>query len=300
MREAYAPSDAVESLAYERSLPTWLARRWIQQWGPQRADSLARAMNERGPISVRANTLRCDRLELLERLRREGVEATSSELAPHALRLRGRPNIQALQVWRDGLFEVQDEGSQLIAEAVSARPGGFIVDLCAGSGGKTLALAAQMRNEGNLIAVDIEPQRLVDLRVRAARHGVTCVETRRLDATDPRSLADLSAKADAVLVDAPCSSTGTFRRGPDARWRLKQGEIEEWSRIQKALLASALALVRPGGRLVYATCSVEPAEDEEVIRGLGLPAVRLSSEQRTWPDRDGCDGFYWATLEVSA
>jgi 16S rRNA (cytosine967-C5)-methyltransferase len=297
-RQTFRPDGAADELAFRRSFPGWLARRWIDQWGLERADALVSAMNERGPIAIRANTLRCDRVELRRVLEREGVEARPSEIAPHALRLHGRPNIQGLQAWRQGLFEVQDEGSQLVAEALSACPGDLVVDLCAGSGGKTLAIGAHMQNRGRLIAVDVDPQRLVDLRVRAARHRLTCIEARQSDATSLLMLQDLRGRADTVLVDAPCSSTGTFRRGPDARWRLQEADITSWSVIQRALLSVATALLRPGGRLVYATCSLEPAEDEEVVRTLDASTLRLREEHRTWPDEQGCDGFYWAIAEV--
>jgi 16S rRNA (cytosine967-C5)-methyltransferase len=291
------PSDPTERLAFERSLPPWLARRWAVQLGLARADALAAAMNERGPISIRANTHRTDVSGLLDQLASEGVSCRRSFVADTALLLVGRPNIVALQAWRAGLFEVQDEGSQLIATSVEARPGETIIDLCAGAGGKTLALAAAMRNSGRLIAVDVDARRLNDLDVRARRAGVTCVERRVGDATAPSLLRDLAGVADAVLIDAPCSSLGTLRRGPDARWRLPVDAPELWAPVQEMLLHVGEGLVRPGGRLVYATCSIDPAENEAVSRRLTSPAFSLAGQRTVWPDVEGCDGFFWSVWQ---
>jgi 16S rRNA (cytosine967-C5)-methyltransferase len=292
-----APSDPAEHVSFEYSLPNWLARRWVHQLGVVRAARLASAMNERGPISIRVNTLRVTREELMSRLAGEGVSARTSSLVDTGLRLDGRPNIVALPSWREGLFEVQDEGSQLIAEAVSAQPGETVIDLCAGAGGKTLALAAAMQNKGHLIAIEPDAQRLADLSVRLKRAGVACVEPRRGDARDPSTWSDVHGQADAVLVDAPCSSLGTLRRGPDARWRLAADEPERWAELQWELVRAASQLVRPGGRLVYATCSIDPAENEAVAqRAVESLPVKLEREHRTWPDIDGCDGFFWSVF----
>jgi 16S rRNA (cytosine967-C5)-methyltransferase len=292
--ETHAPADGAEALAFRRSLPVWLARRWIDQLGSDRADGLAAAMNEPGPVTVRANTLRCDRDALAARLLEEGVRSRACTLAPHGLVLEGRPNILGLTAWRDGLFEVQDEGSQLVAEATRAAGCDLVVDLCAGSGGKTLALGAAMQNRGRLVAIDVNPARLADLRARSLRHGLTCVAPRCADATRLDSLDDLRARADVVLIDAPCSSVGTLRRGPDARWRLKPDDFARWSTVQRALLASGATLVKPGGRLLYATCSLDPLENEDVVTGVTLSGFSWQENRRVWPDTDGTDGFFWA------
>lgn len=292
------PEDPVEALSLRRSLPPWLAARWIAQLGADRADRLAAAMNEPGPIAVRAHALRCDREALQRLLAGEGVVAELSAIAPHALRLRGRPNIVALAAWRGGLFEVQDEASQLVAQAVGARPGELVVDLCAGSGGKTLALAADMGDRGRLVAVDVEPLRLEDLSVRARRAQLGCIERRTGDARHPALLEDLRGRADAVLVDAPCTGLGILRRGPDARFRLSPADLPRFAALQRELLAAAAPLVRPGGRLVYATCSVDPEEDEQVADAFADPRFTRLEARRTWPDVEGCDGFYWAVWKA--
>lgn len=282
----------VEALAFRRSLPTWLAARWIEVFGAERADRLAEAMNEPGPVSIRANRLRISAGALLRRLHDDGIEASSGLHARDALTLMGRPNITGLAAWREGLFEVQDEGSQLIAEAVDASAGQMVVDLCAGAGGKTLALAAAMGDRGRLIAVEPDVRRVADLRGRLGRVGVTCVEVRAGDATDAPLLADLDGKADAVLVDAPCSELGTLRRGPDARWRIEPDASARWAVLQRGLLARAAALVRPGGRLVYATCSLDPTENEQVATTLPSDVFEPMRCRTLAPDVEGTDGFF--------
>lgn len=297
------PADPVEALAFRRSLPSWLARRWIDQLGPDKADRLAAASNRPGPITVRTNRLRTTPDELERRLESEGVDSRRSTLVDTALRLEGRPNIVALESWRAGLFEVQDEASQLVAEAVEARPGQTVVDLCAGAGGKTLALAARMEDRGRLVAIEPDADRVHDLSVRLRRAGVRSVEIRRGDGRDAALLADLRRSADAVLVDAPCSGLGILRRGPDSRFRIRPDDPDRFARLQAALLGSAATLVRPGGRLVYATCSVDHAENEAVADAFSLstrstrssrPGFERLLTRRTWPDEEGCDGFFLA------
>lgn len=287
-----AHENPIEALAFRRSLPAWLAARWNEVFGADRADRLAAAMNEPGPISIRANTLLIDAQSLARRLREEGVESEPGRLMPDALRLMGRPNINGLSSWRQSLFEVQDEGSQFIVQAVDAKPGERIVDLCAGAGGKTLALAAQTTDRGELVAVEPDLRRVADLRGRLRRAGVSSVEVRAGDATEDSLLADWEGRADAVLVDAPCSETGTLRRGPDARWRIDPQSPERWAELQRRLLARAARLVRPGGRLVYATCSLDPVENEEVAHAVDLSGFKPVSHRTLAPDTDGTDGFF--------
>ena len=289
------PADPVERLAYDRSLPPWLARRWTEQLGLARADRLAAVMNERGPITVRTNTLRATRAELQARLHDEGIPSEPLALSDTALQLVGRANIFALESWRQGWFEVQDAGSQVIANLVAAQPGDLVLDLCAGSGGKTLALAAAMADRGRLIAVDVDARRIADLKVRLRRAGLTCVEMRCGDVCEATLTEDLVGQADAVLVDAPCSALGTLRRSPDARWRMPVDEPDRWVPLQTELLHSATRLVRPGGRLVYATCSVDSAENGGVACTVRAPDFVREHERTLWPDEDGCDGFFCAT-----
>jgi len=305
-----------ERFALDASLPDFLAARFLRQFG-DRAEAEAAAMNERAPLTARVNLLRTTREALLERLRAEGVEARPTPLSPLGLFLETRQNAFALPSFRDGLFELQDEGSQLLGLLVDAPPT-RVVDACAGAGGKTLQLAAQMRNRGELFALDVDARRLEELKRRARRAGVHNVRIRPIPASGPEiapSLADLVDRADRVLVDAPCSGTGTFRRKPDARYRLTEAMLAQHVDRQRLLLDQFARLVRPGGRLVYGTCSVLEEENEAVVAWfldrhpefrILPPADRLGPELgakvstgeflRLSPARHGTDGFFGAIL----
>ena len=265
----------------------------------------ATALLGRAPLVIRVNALKADRATLELPLAGEPL------VAPHGLRLPHGTPVEQWQAFKDGLVEVQDGGSQLACQAVAAAPGELIVDLCAGAGGKTLALAAAMAGRGRLIACDTDRARLSRLEPRAIRAGAGMIESRLLNPDrEIEVLSDLSVKADAVLVDAPCSGTGTWRRNPEARWRLNPRELARYADIQARLLDIAAGLVRPGGRLVFVTCSLLDAEGAgqaerffarhpgwtaaQVQLGAGTPrgpGVRLS------PYHDGTDGFFIARFE---
>jgi len=292
---------APERLADRWSLPDWIADSLLRDF-PEEAEALAAAMCEPGPICLRANTLRISREELARVLAEEGVQTRPTRFAPDGLVVittpapSARPNLLALRAWREGLFEVQDEGSQLIAQLVRARPGETVLDFCAGAGGKTLALACTMRGRGRLMAFDLDAERLQRLRLRATRAGAP-VEI----AHEP------GGQADAVLVDAPCSELGTLRRGPDLRFRLREQDALRFPARQREILESALRSVKPGGRLVYATCTLRQEEDEEVALALeqAHPELRRLEPDvpaelvrggflRTFPHLHDTDGFFAA------
>jgi 16S rRNA (cytosine967-C5)-methyltransferase len=313
-----AVHDPVDRLALDASLPRWIAELFARQLGIDEARALARAMNERAPLTVRANLLANDREALRGQLAAEGVRSEPTRFSPWGLVLDGRENAFSLAAFRDGRFEIQDEGSQLIALACGARPGWTVVDACAGAGGKALALAAEMRNKGSLHALDPDEGRLDEARRRARRAGVHNLRARAI-AAGPEAegqLQDLAGKADVVLVDAPCSGLGTLRRKPDARWRLAPEDPARFATLQRDLVRRFAALLRPGGRLVYATCSVGPTENEGVAelagRELGLrpaPLAPLLGAERAralgagetrltlLPHRHGTDGFFVAVFE---
>jgi len=261
-----AIADPIERLAVEASLPRWIVRRFSAELGEDAARALALAMGERAPLTVRANLLRTDRAALRERLAQEGAAARPTGHSPWGLVLDGHANAFALPSFKGGLFEIQDEGSQLVALAVGARPGQTVADCCAGAGGKSLALAAEMRGKGSLHALDSDPGRLDEARRRARRAGVHNLRTRPIPAgaEADAALADLAGRCDRVLVDTPCSGLGTLRRRPDARWRLRAGDPERFAAVQRELVARFARLVRPGGRLVYATCAIGRTENEDV------------------------------------
>lgn len=308
------PDEPVAYLAVHGSLPRWVAERLVQERGLEEAEALVTALSRPGPVSLRANLLRGTREEVQERLLAEGIWTRPGRLAPAALVAETGSNLWGSFAWRSGDFEIQDEGSQLIAEAVGARPGDIVLDLCAGRGGKTLALAAAMHDEGRLVASDTDPSALRDLEARLARVRLGCVEVLPLPAGPD---VPLLLRADRVLVDAPCSALGTLRRGQDHRWRLTEAEADAFPDLQLALLERGAAQLVPGGRLVYATCTVLRAENQGVVeRFLGRQRSRFvpepvlqgpllegglidgaaASQLELLPHRHDTDGFFVAAF----
>ncbi|WP_205525439.1 RsmB/NOP family class I SAM-dependent RNA methyltransferase [Pyxidicoccus trucidator] len=297
------------TLALRASLPDWLADHFARELGPEAEDFCAH-LNVPGPITLRANPLRTSRDALAERLRSEGVTTRPGSWSPLALLVEGpRPNLYGLPSLREGLFEVQDEGSQLLGLLVEARPGETVLDLCAGAGGKTLLLGAEMKDAGRLMAHDPDPERLDRLLQRAARAGLTRVQVLR-------SPPSPNLGADRVLVDAPCSELGSLRRGPDLRFHSGPEVLAHFPPLQQDILQHAGDLVRPGGRLVYATCTVNRAENEDIVTAFlaSRPEFRLVRPGAGWlpaacvrdeflfvaPHRHGTDAFFAAVMERSA
>ena len=297
--------DPLDALAAETSLPRWLAALWESQLGAAETRLLAEALNQRAPLTVRTNVLKNEREELLETLEKDDCKVISTKLSPWGVTFTGRTNVFALKSFKAGLFEVQDEGSQMIALACEARPGQIVVDACAGAGGKTLALGAEMRNKGRLVACDRDARRLDELRPRARRAGMHNWEARGVPegAAGETKIADLAGNADVVLVDAPCSGLGALRRNPDARWRLNQSEVDTFPPRQLEILQRYARLVKKGGRLIYATCSINRQENQDVRAKFlaGAPEFEEASpEVQLLPHRDGTDGFYIAPLRRKA
>ncbi|MBZ6378560.1 RNA methyltransferase [Pacificimonas flava] len=264
-----------------------LAPAWIVE---RLGDAADPSLLSRAPIDLRVNALKACREELM------GLGTPIHDL-PYGL--TGAPeDIAQRAEYRGGLVEIQDSGSQRITQMAAARPGMTVIDLCAGAGGKTLALAADMRNEGLLIASDSDRRRLGNVVPRAERAGASIIETRLLDpGEETGALADLTGRADLVLVDAPCSGTGTWRRNPEARWRLTPDRLSRLVSLQERLLAVAASLVRPGGALVYAVCSLLPEEGEAQLRRFSENGFLLAEKKTLHPRTDGCDGFFIARFE---
>lgn len=256
--------EGVEREAVRLSYPTWLLERFVTELGEAMAIAVADGMNHRAPMAVRTNTAKLTREALIERLRDEGVIAHPTRLSPSGLLFETRVNAFGLNAFRQGLFEVMDEGSQLVAEAVAPPPRGSVVDACAGAGGKTLALASLMQGQGRILALDPNGKKLEELRRRARRAGLSNVAARQIKGVTLPEEARPSAW-DRVLVDAPCSGLGTLRRNPEARWRLTPKDVDAFPARQLALLVTYAPLVAVGGRLVYATCTVLQSENERVI-----------------------------------
>ena len=295
------------TLALRWSLPDWIAA-CLQREVAGEADALCAALNAPGPICLRANTLRLSREALQQRLAGEGLRTQLTRWSPLGLHvLEARPNLLGLGAQREALFEVQDEGSQLVGLLTDARPGQRVLDFCAGAGGKTLLLAGELGGEGELHAHDVDQGRLLRLERRAARAGVEGLLVHR--APPPAGL-----RFDRVLVDAPCSELGALRRGPDARFLLREEAVLALPALQGQLLARAAVHVGAGGRLVYATCTLRREENEEVVEAFlrAHPSFALRRAWAPWlapsmlrgdyflclPHRHGTDGFFAAVMDL--
>lgn len=281
---------------------------------------LVESMNTAAPLDLRVNTYKAKRDDVQAAFKAEGIEALPTPYAPTGLRINGKPALHKLDVFLRGDVEVQDEGSQLLALLVDAKRGEMVVDFCAGAGGKTLALGASMRNTGRLYAFDTSGHRLASLKPRLARSGLSNVYPAQISHERDERIKRLAGKIDRVLVDSPCSGLGTLRRNPDLKWRQSPQSVEELRVKQAAILASAARLPKPGGRLVYATCSLLDAENEDIARAFTqahadaykpVPVLELLERVqvgdaaglvrgdflRLWPHRHGTDGFFAAVWE---
>ena len=278
--------------AVRAELPDWLWLRLVAAHGEAEAMRLAQALANPAPLDLRVNLARAGRDEVLAQLQASGLEARATPYSPAGIRLAGKPPINRHPLFKEGLIEVQDEGSQLIAWLLAPRRGEMIADYCAGAGGKTLAAAALMRGTGRIYAFDTSPKRLASLAPRAARAGITNVHSvvlaNRGNAGQDARVKRLAGKLDRVLDDAPCSGFGTLRRNPELKWRYGETAVAELAAKQARILAAASRLVKPGGRLVYATCSILQDENEAVAIDfaaahpdfLPIPSVKVLEAQR--------------------
>jgi 16S rRNA (cytosine967-C5)-methyltransferase len=301
------------------NLPDWLAGALHGQLDEAQFDLLTAALLQPAPLDLRVNALKAKREEVQETLHRAGIDAVATPFSPWGLRIEGRPAVNTLPAFRDGLFEVQDEGSQLLTALVDARRGEMVVDFCAGAGGKTLALGVAMRNTGRLYAFDTSGHRLHAMKARLARSGLSNVHTVQIAHERDERIKRLAGKVDRVLVDAPCTGLGTLRRNPDLKWRQSPTTVAQLRQQQQTILAGAATLVKPGGRLVYATCSLLDLENEDVARTFAQAHPQfevLAAEQalvrarieraheltqgatfRVWPHRHRTDGFFAAVYQ---
>jgi 16S rRNA (cytosine967-C5)-methyltransferase len=301
--------------AVAADLPDWLWERLGEVYGESERRELARAWQAPASLDLRANPLKTTRAQALAALAAEGLDAAPTPFAPLGIRIGGRPSLAGHAWLADRWLEVHDERSQLIALLVAPRRDEMVVDFCAGAGGKTLLLGALMRSKGRLYAFDVVPGRLARLAPRLARSGLSNVHPQLIEHERDARVKRLAGKIDRVLVDAPCTGFGTLRRNPDLKWRQTPADVGELAAKQRRILAAAATLVKPGGRLVYATCSVLPDENDEVVGaflaahpGYALKDVRdelaragvaldTGPQLRLLPHRHECDGFYAAILE---
>ncbi len=298
------------TLAVRHSFQDWMAEEWCKRW-PGEAARLLGALNTPGPVAIRVNRLRTDRAKCLARLAGEGIAASEVPHPDGALVLEKRFNQNASGAFREGWFEIQDLGSQVISLACGPKSGQLVIDGCAGAGGKTLHLAEMMRNSGELLAIDTDAARLKELASRARRAGVTIAKGILRNDVDQSKF---EGRADVVLVDAPCTGSGTIRRNPSLKWSIREDDVARYARRQIDLLEGYAPLVRPGGRMVYSTCSLFRGENEDVVKKFlkGNPGFRSVglADVIPWPvetgpgkgvtllpHRHGTDGFFIAALE---
>ncbi len=279
------------------SIPDWLDELGENELG-ERWEKEIHALNDPAPVVLRVNTLKVTRQELQELLNdKDGIETQRLDGLPDALFLRERQNIFTRQAFKDGLFEVQDAGSQRIAPFLGVEPGMRVIDACAGGGGKALHLAALMRNKGRIIAMDTEAWKLDELKKRARRAGASdLIETRHIDSS--KVIKRLEGSADRLLLDVPCSGLGVLRRNPDAKWKLSPEFIEKVKQQQQEILQQYSAMLKPGGVMVYATCSILPSENEKQILEFLVTQggqFEMTAQERCWPS-DGSDGFFMCRM----
>ncbi|MGZ3157636.1 MAG: RsmB/NOP family class I SAM-dependent RNA methyltransferase [Burkholderiaceae bacterium] len=297
------------------NLPQWLYDKLVARDGEEATLQLAEALNHPAPLDLRVNALKATRDEVIASLAEAPILGEPTPYAPLGIRVVKKPTLQNLPLFKNGSIEVQDEGSQLLAQVVGAKRGEMVVDFCAGAGGKTLALGAAMRNTGRLYAFDVSEKRLAKLKPRLARSGLSNVHPVLIAHENDAKIKRLAGKIDRVLVDAPCSGLGTLRRNPDVKWRQTPQSLIELNAKQAAILAGAARLVKAGGRLIYATCSLLDEENEAIVSqflsthdGFSLvPMHEVLVEQKIdlpmqdylklAPQTHQTDGFFAAVLE---
>ncbi len=299
--------------------PDWMEGRLKDAFGDHLPEAML-ALNAQAPIDLRVNTLKCpSQADLILALDKDGYFGVPTPHSPLGVRLKKRLPAFNTQAFRDGFYEMQDEGSQVVSLLVQAKPGQKVIDFCAGAGGKTLAIAATMQNKGRLLAWDINARRLEQIRKRLTRAGVDNVQAHVLKSESDSYLKRHIGSADWVLVDAPCSGSGTWRRNPDLKWRFSPEDLQEVKALQQAILTQACRLVKPGGKLVYVTCSIFPDENSWQIKQflINNPTFRVARPEKVWdshvvlhdgvgpylqlsPHKDGTDGFFAAILTNDA
>lgn len=280
------------------SFPDWLHELGKNEFGAE-WPALMKALNQQAEVYLRTNTLKISRDQLKDEFLKDDVKTESVPAFNDALVLPERKNVFITQAFKKGFFEVQDASSQLIAPLLDVQPGERVVDACAGAGGKTLHMAALMKNKGKIIAMDIHDWKLAELKKRAARDGVDIIETKVIDST--KVIKRLENNFDRVLLDVPCSGLGVLRRNPDTKWKLSLEEIERMVKLQREILTDYSKMCKPNGFMVYATCSILYRENEEQVKWFLDTEVgknwSLIKEIRMWPHKDGFDGFYGALLQ---
>ncbi len=282
--------------ALRESIPDWLDEIGSKELG-KKWDSEIHALNEAAPVIIRANTIKVTVQQLQRALKDDGVESNKLSAYPDALQLEVRQNIFRTRSFSDGLFEVQDASSQLVAYFMDLKPGMRVVDACCGAGGKALHMASLMHNKGKIMALDVHEWKLKEMQKRAMRAGISIIEPRPI--TSSKVIKRMEASADRVLLDVPCSGLGVLRRNPDNKWKLKKEMIDRITGEQYNILSSYSKMAKVGGKVVYATCSILPSENERVVDKFVAEnsGYKKIAENKVLPSESGHDGFYMAALE---
>ena len=284
---------------YKESIPDWLDELGEKELGKAVWTKEIAALNEQAYVILRVNTLKTTKEKLQSELFDLDIETEFIKDYPHALKLKERANVFTTEAFQNGLFEVQDASSQLVAEFLNVQPGMRVVDACAGAGGKALHLASLMENKGQIIAMDIYDNKLKELKRRAKRNGAHNIEPRHIDST--KVIKKLYDKADRVLIDAPCSGLGILRRNPDAKWKLQPEFLENIKKTQQEILQQYSRMVKPAGQMVYATCSILPSENKKQVETFLTSEMgkdfTFVKDKSILSHKTGYDGFYMALLE---
>ncbi len=291
--------ELTKTRKFRESIPDWMDELGVKELGEEVWTKEIAAQNEQAKVILRVNKLKTTKEKLRAILMDLNIETEFHKDYPDALILTERANVFLTDAFKDGLFEVQDASSQLVAYFLDVQPGMRVVDTCAGAGGKTLHLASLMENKGQLIAMDLYESKLKQLKIRAKRNGAFNIEPRVIEST--KTIKKLHEKADRVLIDAPCSGLGVLKRNPDSKWKLQPEFIDNIRKVQAEVLENYSKIVKPGGKLVYATCSVLPSENQEQIKHFLSTEIgkefNFVKDQKVLASESGFDGFYMALLE---
>lgn len=281
------------------SIPDWMDEICSKELGDDIWEKEIKAQNEQARVILRVNTLKTTPQKLQELLNTLDIETETLKEYPDALILKERANVFMTDAFKNGLFEVQDASSQLVARFLDIQPGMRVVDACAGAGGKTLHIASLLENKGQIIAMDLYESKLKQLKLRAKRNGVHNIDCRVIEST--KTIKKLHEKADRVLIDAPCSGLGVLKRNPDSKWKLQPEFIENIKKTQQEVLENYSKIVKPGGKLVYATCSILPSENQEQVEKFLTTEIGKNfifvEDKKVLAHESGFDGFYMALLE---
>ncbi|RED46023.1 16S rRNA (cytosine967-C5)-methyltransferase [Seonamhaeicola aphaedonensis] len=284
---------------FRESIPDWIDAIGIEELGEKKWTLEIAAQNQQADVILRVNTLKTTKENLQNILFDQNIETEFIKGYPSALKLKERSNVFVTDAFKNGMFEVQDASSQLVADILDVKPGMKVVDTCAGAGGKTLHIASLMENKGQIVAMDIYESKLKKLKVRARRNGVHNIDLKVIDSTKP--IKKLYNKADRVLIDAPCSGLGVLRRNPDAKWKLEPEFLDQIRGVQKDIFQQYSKMVKSGGKLVYATCSVLPSENENQVKTFltseSGKEFNFVKDRKVLAHESGYDGFYMALLE---